>query len=359
MATVAQLTPTCHMQGSVDASIEAEVQQALVKIFEPLESTPEQVLPIRPQKKALTQKELAQAIYAKMTSHRYCRRRPENVDKFIQQIKKAIETNQPISITLGHGPLKNPNNAHVQSVDWAELFSYIQLFRLHQAVQVFHKPGLCIDILTDDSRAAYANHIPQNWMNSYAKSVRILSQSQSFQGVFRSVTPITQSDLFSEIEPFLEESHEAVQRWQADPDNQEDLSRRVIYAIRNRPASLWKEKLPETERQLEAYDSVLRYMAYHRAEQQAGIWSQPDTLYYRYSHHPGHYQAYTLRRGSISQPWQGRGALTQLENGKWDVTLLTHGHSAVQPVKIQQVTVQQAGFGQDVFQTIPVLRALV
>lgn len=305
------------------ATLPQAAEETLDKYLKPLcMDSPAPPEPLS-QWKGVTTAERAALIYAKLTSHRFCRRRPADIEKFTHLIEQAIAKDAPIPFVLGHGPLKNPNNAPHQSVDWAELFAYAQLMRLHQAVQVMHAPGLSITILMDDTRAAYANGVPAQWMDAYTQSVRSLLAKAPFKSVFNAVTPISTLPQITCIHQSLERAHHEIALWANNPNHTDELATRTVHALRNRPALLWPEGMTESERFNEAKASVLRYMAYHHAEQAAGIWSQPDTLYMRYSAHPGHYHIYTLRRGSVSQPWQGQGALVQLGNGQWDVSIKT------------------------------------
>jgi hypothetical protein len=48
----------------------------------------------------------AELIAAKLTSHQFCKQRPQDKESFLRIILEAVITEQPIDCIVGHGPLK-------------------------------------------------------------------------------------------------------------------------------------------------------------------------------------------------------------------------------------------------------------
>ena len=60
---------------------------------------------------------------------------PEIHDQLLRRVRWSVGRGRPIRITLGFGPMKNPNGAAVSRADWAEFFALCHLIAWHNKVQ--------------------------------------------------------------------------------------------------------------------------------------------------------------------------------------------------------------------------------
>ena len=271
-------------------------------------------------KKNMTFEDRVQAVYAKLTSHQFCRQRPDDVQSFLTIISENMKQGTPIPFILGHGPLKNPNNCPYPHADWAEFFAYAQLMKLAGAVKALYEPGIEVSLYMDDSRAAYANKAPAALMDAYRLSVQEMIDATPFKQVIKEVVALSTVCPERLHVEHMRQGEEIITNWLADPANLPAYETQVLHAVRNLPAA---RTLPREELLGEAREATRRYLLHYEAEKLCGIWNQPDKLYMRYSPHAGFYQTFTLRKGSVSQPWQGQGALVITEQGKADAFIVT------------------------------------
>lgn len=264
--------------------------------------------------------ELAQLIYDKLTSAKYCKTRPDSAQEMLGCIERHIKSHKAIPVILGHGPLKNRNNCTYPHADWAELLAYLQLTRLANDLKALYEPGIEIQLYMDDARSAFANHVPWTVMDAYRQSVVQLLESTQLNLLITEV--VSFKDLYAnhDHDHCLDEAHQWAQSWVADPTNADQWLELVAHAHKN---LVFEDQTPLEIREDEARQASFRYVWCHRAEQICGIWSDPDKLYMRYSPHEGFYQVYTFRKGSVTQPWQGAGCLLLTEQGKVDPTIMT------------------------------------
>ena len=81
----------------------------------------------------------------------------------------CVGRGRPIRVTVGYGPLKNPNAVAYSRADWAEFFALCHLVAWHNKVQAVYPPGLAIQIIFDDSTLVRANHANKGLMKSYMR----------------------------------------------------------------------------------------------------------------------------------------------------------------------------------------------
>ena len=274
--------------------------------------------------KALTEKEQARLILGKLSNVQFCKTRPKDTEHFLRIIEKAIKTQTPIPFILGYGPVKNLNNAldpNRPVVDAAEFFALSYLAKLTLTIQQWHSPGIAWTFYLDDKRAQMANGISREATQMYAASLKTLIEQTGFNPCVRSLTCLGET-LYKdfEVESYLEPALDYARTWVNEPENQNDYEALKQHAQKNLLESHLRIANPADM----VHTAVLSYLQYLEAEKMAGIWSQPDTLYARYSYHPGFLQLFTLRKGSVSQPWQGRGGVIYKE--KLDPTILTRNN---------------------------------
>jgi hypothetical protein len=261
----------------------------------------------------------AEWIYAKMTSYRFCKKRPEAPNAYLATIQQAIERYQPIPLIVGHGPQKNPNNCLSPEADWAEFFLLSQLAYLNRMIQAEYPPGLQIKLYLDDARAEGANQIPEQRTTAYRQSLIELIQQLNAEWLFCEV--ISLKTLYEEFSVW--ETVNQLKQQQAifsDVISDKDL----ISAAKNFPFTLEPFcHLNHDQKQGLIRQAAIQYRLYLEAENQSGLWQEPDRLYARFNNHEGFLQLFTLRKGSVTQPWQGKGCLKLTSNGKLEPFVLT------------------------------------
>src|SRR5271157_3186464 len=99
---------------------------------------------------------------------------PEIYDKLLRRVRRSVGRGRPIPITLGYGPMKNPNAVSDSRADWAEFFALNHLIKWHNKVQRIYPPGLAIRIVFDDSTLIMANRADPGQIASYIASIRAL-----------------------------------------------------------------------------------------------------------------------------------------------------------------------------------------
>ena len=97
---------------------------------------------------------------------------PEIHDQLLRRVRWSVGRGRPIRISLGFGPMKNPNGAAVSRADWAEFFALCHLIAWHNKVQAVYSPGLTIRIIFDDSTLIMANIANRGQIASYITSIR-------------------------------------------------------------------------------------------------------------------------------------------------------------------------------------------
>lgn len=273
--------------------------------------------------------DMSEKIYLKLMSTRFCRHRPQKNDQFYKVIRQSVADNRPIPIVIGHGPLKNPNNCDSPVVDWAEFFTLSQLTALHQAVQVFYKPGLSYALFLDDARSEKANEVNPALTGNYLESLKQFVWATGLNAMIP--TFVSLKDFYEAygVHSHVAEAERLVQAWEQFPENAAQLADQLAHAKRNLPeAEAQLIALGEAAFEERAKQAAHRYRVYLQAEILSGIWDLPEFIYGRYSEHPGYWQLFTLRKGSVSQPWQGRGCLKLNANGKMEPFIMTRNKAS-------------------------------
>jgi hypothetical protein len=291
---------------------------------------------------------LAEQVYARLTSYRFCKQKPEDVEAFLAVIQTAMQADRPIPVILGHGPLKNPNNCPQSQVDWAEWFTLSQLAWLHQAIRALYPPGLQVSLFLDDARSHHANAIGYESTERYRHSLVSLIEQVGLRSLVTDVVAL--SDWYDEfgVGDCVTEAEKLVNRFEADPDQSFFLAQQYQHALRNLPATPGSEDPQGLHQQAEA--AAHRYRVYLQAEILSGIWSIPNRLYGRFSPHPGFWQLFTLRKGSVTQPWQGQGCLKYHAGDKLEPFVMTR-HKAAHHELLDTVT---SGLSLKGFEAVPI-----
>ncbi|MBY0403549.1 MAG: L-tyrosine/L-tryptophan isonitrile synthase family protein [Cyanobacteria bacterium] len=264
-----------------------------------------------------------ETIYAKLMSYRFTRQRPQEEALFYKCIEKSILENRPIPIALGHGPLKNPNNVTSPHVDWSEFFLLSQLCLLQQAITPLYPPGINYALFLDDSRSANANGIDYECMDTYRNSLQNLIWQCGLNALFPSIISLKEFYIAYDVDKFLPEAEEIVSKWENDPKHAYQMVQQFEHAKRNIPQVSSSTNELTSEQLAEIEFAAHQYRVYLQAEILSGIWSLPNFIYGRFSQHSNYWQLFTLRKGSVAQPWQGEGCLRLNHKSKPEPFLMT------------------------------------
>ncbi len=253
---------------------------------------------------------------------------PEIHDEFLRRVRRSVGRGRAIPITLGYGPMKNPNGASESRADWAEFFALNHLIKWHNKVQKVYPPGLVIRIVFDDSTLIMANRADPRRIATYIASIRALIGVLEFGRVL--LPPIRQSSfawLFHlGVYPL---ARWRVGQWERDPAHREEMDQMAEAARRN------VALLPGADpRQQERFvtEAAHRYRVYWEALQLSHLSRGRQRLVAMYldgsQHHIRQTVAFhltTVDKGQVTQPWQGEGALRDNGHGRLEPYVLTNG----------------------------------
>ncbi len=274
---------------------------------------------------------LARAVLEAMLTRRFrvgVRPGPEVYDQLLRRVRWSVGRGRPIRITLGFGPLKNPNGAAVSRADWAEFFALCHLIAWHNKVQAVYAPGLAIRIVFDDSTLIMANSANRGQIDSYITSIGALVAALQFERVL--LPPMRQSSfawLFHLGVYTL--ARWRVRRWERDPAHCDQIEQMAQAARRNLalPAGL-----DAKQRDRQVARAAHRYRVYWEALQLSHLSLGRRRLVAMYldgsQHHirqPVAFHLTTLDKGQITPPGQGEGALRDNGHGRLEPYVLTTG----------------------------------
>ncbi len=249
-------------------------------------------------------------------------------DQLLRKVRWSVDRGRPIRITLGFGPMKNPNGAAVSRADWAEFFALCHLIAWHNKVQAVYSPGLAIRIVFDDSTLIMANRANRGQIDSYIASIRALIGALGFERVL--LPPMRQSSfawLFHLGIYAL--ARWRVGRWERNPAHFDQIEQMTQAARRNLALP---PGLDPKQQDRHVAQAAHRYRIYWEALQLSHLSRGRRRLVAMYMDGSQHHicQAValhltTLDKGQITQPWQGEGALRDNGHGRLEPYVLTTG----------------------------------
>jgi hypothetical protein len=242
-------------------------------------------------------------------------------------VRLRVRKGQPIHVTVGFGPLKNPAAVSHSRADWAEFFALCHLVAWHNKVQRVYPPGLRLQVAFDNSTLARANDADPCRMDAYINSVADLILALGFDSVF--AYPAMQSAVtwLFHFGPY-QLAGWRVRRWERDPANREQVERMAEFARRN---VVLPPGLGPDEQQRYLQRAGHRFRVCWEAMQLSGIPRRKGHLLAVYldgSQHHFHgvnLHLTTLDKGQVTQPWQGEGALLDNGHGSLEPFVLTAG----------------------------------
>jgi hypothetical protein len=253
---------------------------------------------------------------------------PEIYDKLLRRVRRSVDRCRPIPITLGYGPMKNPNAVSDSRADWAEFFALNHLIKWHNKVQRVYPPGLAIRIVFDDSTLIMANRADPGQIASYIASIRALIGVLGGSRVL--LPPMRQSSfawLFHlGVYPL---ARWRVGQWERDPAHRDEMEQMAEAARRN--VALPPGLDPRQQERFVA-QAAHRYRIYWEALQLSHLTRGRRRLIAMYldgsQHHirqPVALHLTTVDKGQVTQPWQGEGALRDNGHGRLEPYVLTTG----------------------------------
>jgi hypothetical protein len=262
--------------------------------------------------------------------------------KLLKRVCGSVRRNQPVTVTVGYGPLKNQHAVSYSRADWAEFFALCHLVAWHNKVQAIYGPGLRIKICFDDSTLLMANHADRTLMDSYMKSIPALVHSLGYDDII--IKCFGQSGFSWSFHFGLYPlARLRVWCWERNPAHRAQIEKMDEYARRNVmvPPGLGPE---QQERYLGRASH--RYRVYWDALQLSRFFWGPFKLIAMYLDGSQHHQPQavalhltTLDKGQVTQPWQGEGALVDNGHGSLEPFVLTAGR------RLHYMTRQVDGLG--------------
>jgi hypothetical protein len=248
--------------------------------------------------------------------------------KLLKRVRGCVRRNQPVTVTVGYGPLKNQHAISYSRADWAEFFALSHLVAWHNKVQAVYAPGLRIKICFDDSTLTMANHADRELMTSYMSSFPPLIRALGYEQII--IKCFGQSGFSWSFHIGLYVlARMRVWWWERKRANRTQIERMDEYARRNvmMPAGLSPE---QQERYLRRASH--RYRVYWDALQLSRFFWGPFKLIAMYLDGSQHHQPQSvalhltsLDKGQVTQPWQGEGMLVDNGHGSLEPFVLTAG----------------------------------
>jgi hypothetical protein len=257
-------------------------------------------------------------------------------EQFLAPIRRRVRKGKPIRVTVGYGPLKNPNGVSYSRADWAEFFALCHLVSWHNKVRRVYPPGLQFQIYFDDETLIVANDADRGLMRSYMSSIADLIRVLDYSTVFLPPTRITHFAWFLRFGPYqlfrfalLRIGEWRVRRWERDPAHHDQIERMTEYARRNVivPANLSAE---EQERFVRHASHRFR-VCWDALRLGAQIFPDRERLMALYLDGSQHHRLQvalhltSVDKGQMTQPWQGEGVLLDNGHQKLEPFVLTGG----------------------------------
>ena len=260
----------------------------------------------------------------------------ELYEQFLAPVRHFVRKGKPIKITVGYGPLKNPNAVTHSRADWAEFFALCHLVSWHNKVQRVYAPGLQFQIVFDDETLLIANGADRGLMDSYTSSIAELIRVLGFQSVFLPPSRLTHFMWFLRFGPYqafrfclLRIAEWRVRRWERDPAHQEQVARMAEFARRN---VIVPPNLSPEEQERFVRDASHRFrVCWDALRLGAQIFSDKERLVALYLDGSQHHRTQvamhltSVDKGQMTQPWQGEGVLLDNGHRKLEPFVLTGG----------------------------------
>jgi hypothetical protein len=228
-----------------------------------------------------------------------------------------VRRGEPIRVTMGYAPMKNPVAVPYQRADWAEFFALSHLCAWHNKVCGAYPPGLKIKIIFDDSTIEMANRQSTRVMEPYMTSIASLVKAMGYESL---IVKTMRQSWFAWLFHFgfYQWARVRLRRWERDPANQPVIDQMFESAQRN---VLPPEGLGPEARERFFRDAAHRYRLYCEALCLSRFARFGHALIAMYMDGSQHHVRQTpalhlasVAKEQVTQPWQGQGCL--LDNGR-------------------------------------------
>lgn len=239
-------------------------------------------------------------IFEVLTNKKYVRYKPE--EKILSEFQQAIDEQTPITLVIGFGYHKNPNSCDNLLPDLAEKTAIQQLVDYADSVKRVYFSGMKIKIITSGRRAEIVNGMRLEDTSAYHSALQEMVKQNNWEEVIE-VIPLR--DLYEE---FAEDFKGALGKAEKEiRPNWDDSFWQAQFEHARR--NICREGLNDKEVEEKARVAARTYIIYHRAEVEAKFLEKkfPGVIRGSYNRHEESLVLWTLRKGYITQPWQGAG----------------------------------------------------
>jgi hypothetical protein len=261
---------------------------------------------------------------------------PDVYEQFLTPVRRFVNKGKPIRVTVGYGPLKNPNAVAHRRADWAEFFALCHLVAWHNKVQRVYPPGLQFQIVFDDETLLRANNADPAHMDAYTSSVGDLIRALGLEVVFLPPLRWTHIAWFLRFGPyqllrfcFVQIAEWHVGRWERDPVHREQLERMAEFARRN--VTLPVGLSPEQQERYVRQASHRFRVCWDALNMVCQLFPSKERLLALYLDGSQHHRRQvalhltSVDKGQVTQPWQGEGVLLDNGHQKLEPFVLTAG----------------------------------
>jgi pyoverdine/dityrosine biosynthesis protein Dit1 len=261
-------------------------------------------------------------IFMALTNRRFARYRPKDEFRImiIKKIQSAVEAQSPLVLVIGFGYHKNPNAASNLLPDMAEEQTIQRLFELTVKVREVYQHGMKIKIITSGRRAEIVNGVNSHNTFQYHRALSELISKKVWQEEI-GIIPI--NDLYAErleeLEAALRKKETEVSAEIADCLNVDFWNHQIEYARRN----INRNGLSHDEAEKKAREAAAKYVIFRRAESEINLLGKkfPGSIIASYNNDSAtSLKLWTLRKGCITQPWQG---IAEIVDGRCEVITQT------------------------------------
>ncbi len=256
---------------------------------------------------------LSERIYGILQSREF-RQGPHKSEEYRQsvldKIKYQLSESQPIDLLIFFGPQKNPNATDGQTADWAEVFALSNLIKMHNSIAEIYPLGANINIITSGYRAIQVNEVDPKRAEAYETSVKNLVNYLGYDSIITTGhLGALCAEMNSEFQKALGEVRPQAEEWWNDPNNVKEVEEMKAHARNDMDLKghddeeIVKEKIS---------NAAFKYKLYRLAEKKVNILCQySGSVHASYNRHDSSpiISVFTLKKGNITQPWQGEGVL--------------------------------------------------
>lgn len=246
------------------------------------------------------------AVYAKLGSNRFSKRRATDPTRFLEYLNRQYQEELPLLFRLGAGPVKNVRQYGAsQAPDLAEYLMLVQLARVMEAVAAIYPYGVRVQMIPDDIRGRHANSWREEYGRRYIAGLQCMVRELGFAAWLE--VENGQSRVYDRynVDAYRDVAEKQVL---CSPDFQKKFETACLKAQQNLVLSQESKAGKQAVR-----ESAIRYLIANQAEALSGMWTPQDAFPLRYAHHDHHFQLFTMGSGLTKLPWQIQLPLTGLE----------------------------------------------